>query len=163
MKRSIFALLLTAVLAHSACVDTQPVAGRDPNCILSGTEKFAVYVDGILMGFFEEYEPPTTPKDGTATFRKGIFPPGSFVKDWRNFNAAGPFVTERHDILVAPLTKTSSGKLKPELPTSKLVRTKLLDVTGTPAKDDPGCLVVDSLSLSVRESVGVTGDEIYTP
>lgn len=137
-KNYIFGLF--TALALSGCIRMEKVV-RD--CQPTGNERYALYINGTLMGGFEKLEVSTDYK--SVLFTKGFFPPGPFLTDWRDFNATAPLVAEKHDIT---LFKASRGRID-SVPLAELVGAKYEDIEGALANDNPQCLIIDSLKLSV--------------
>jgi hypothetical protein len=136
MKRLTFVLGVLAV-SSSACVHNQRVSERA--CAPSGKEKYFLNVDGALMALFEEY----SIQGNVATFKRGVFPPSSFVLDWRDFNRNHPLVTEKHDVTVLAVPAEES-KLAPMV---ELQGTVVVGVDAAPSSDRPSCLIIDELKL----------------
>lgn len=148
MKTARLSLLVLALatLGSSKC-DRE---GRsDRPCHADGSERFALYVDGVLMGLFEG----ATVRGGRLELTNGILPAGSYFADWREFNENGPGVTEKHDLTVYEYR--AGGRLGDAL--TEAVGSTLAEFEGARSLDDPGCLIVRRLATRFERVEGATG------
>jgi hypothetical protein len=143
MIMSPLAALFAALTLASACISSDPHPTR--KCEFTGKERFAVNLDGVIVGAFESY----SVAGNVATFTNGVIPPSRVLNAWREFNLSSPRIPETHDLLIFA---TSNGTLGDAV--AELRETTLADIVGSPSSDRPDCLIVSSLQIRVKVLAG---------
>lgn len=133
---------LLSGLAALALLPACPSPQLTPmNCAaLLKVAKYVLLVDDIEMGRFEQ----VVMNGDFLRLKRGAFYPRRFVSDWRDYNSVPREVYEAHDLRLVPIdtrgNRLASGQIV-------ALDTRILDVTGNPTAQDPGCLAFSEITF----------------
>jgi len=138
-----FVFALPAFLL-SACIAPHSVDGR--YCAPAPQQQYALLIDGVQMGRATS----VSIQGNQAVIHGGLITNASYIKDWGDYNQTQPLVLEHHDF---ELDRTDASGNAIGTPV-QLIDTNLVNVDGEPAADNAGCLLFDSITLTVSQVRG---------
>jgi len=149
--KNLFSPLLSVLLITtlSGCIRWDQKAQQ--NCIQTGNEKYALFMNGVQLGLFRDYTvSPASNGGGVITFEGGLIPPSPFVdllKDKMNLS-----LTDRHDLIIFSLQE---GKV--DTAVSELLNSAFVNIDGAPSLDNPECLIIEKIIIDSEKITNFSG------